>query len=309
VTGQDAHGLIIWRLLDGKPGHENQSLGLSDALSRQLPCTCYDISVKGRLTPLFYWLFAAYPPGSNLPAPDLIIGAGHQTHLHLLTARRARGGKAIVLMRPSLPLSLFDLCLLPEHDGYRGNAPCLETRGVLNALQSAGRHVPHKALILIGGPSRHHGWDLQMLLQQIEQLVGDNPETGFLLTTSRRTPSEFVAEMRRRQPDNLEVVPVDETGPGWVAGQLAERSTAWVTEDSVSMVYEALTAGVAVGVLKMPAKGESRVSRGLRKLLNEGLVVPFDDRGDYRAQMQPVADFNEADRCARWIAERWLSAG
>ena len=36
---------VVWRFSDGKPGHDNQSLGLVDALQRRIPIDIYDIPV------------------------------------------------------------------------------------------------------------------------------------------------------------------------------------------------------------------------------------------------------------------------
>jgi hypothetical protein len=73
------------------------------------------------------------------------------------------------------------------------------------------------------------------------------------------------------------------------------------------MVYEALTAGAAVGVLEVPRKRSSRVSRGLERLAAESWVTPFADwRGD-RPLRRSDRPFNEAERCARWIVEQWFA--
>ena len=53
------------------------------------------------LSILFIGRFLAW---RDLPTPDIVLGAGHRTHLSLLAARRVHRGKAVVLMRPSLPL-------------------------------------------------------------------------------------------------------------------------------------------------------------------------------------------------------------
>ena len=37
---------VVWRISDGKPGHDNQSLGLVDALQRRTPVHSYDIPVR-----------------------------------------------------------------------------------------------------------------------------------------------------------------------------------------------------------------------------------------------------------------------
>ena len=86
--------------------------------------------------------------------------------------------------------------------------------------------------------------------------------------------------------------------PGWLADTLAVTESVWVTEDSVSMVYEALTAGCCVGLLKLPAATEGRVMRGVQRLVSEGVVTRFDDwySGQHALGKPPV--FNEAQRVA-----------
>lgn len=73
------------------------------------------------------------------------------------------------------------------------------------------------------------------------------------------------------------------------------------------MVYEALTAQVAVGIFNLEAAGESRVSRGLKKLTSRNLVAPFNYAGTYKDALKPVLGFAEADRCAHGIMYRWFS--
>lgn len=298
--------LTIWRLTDAKPGHQSQSQGLVNALNRRLHCQSFDIPVSGRLQPMLSWLSATWPAGRDLPLPDLIIGAGHRTHLHMLAAQKVYGGQTVVMMQPSLPLKLFDLCLIPAHDHYRGNGRFLETRGVLNPLRPEGTHRKDQSLIMIGGPSKHCSWDGNSLRSQIVQLCRHNPTVNYCLTTSRRTPADFIPALRQLGLKNLSMTPFAETGPGWVAEQLAQSYSAWITEESTSMVYEALTARNAVGLLSMPVKRENRVSRGINQLLADQLVTRFDSLGDYKKSLHPVAGFTEADRCADWMIKRWL---
>lgn len=300
--------IVIWRLLDGKPGHETQTLGLVKSLQRRQACQSFDIRVSGQVESLFNVASATWPFARGLPLPDLIIGAGHRTHLSMLAARRAYGGKAVVLMQPSLPVSLFDLCLIPQHDRYRGGGNYIETRGVLNPLHAEGRHEENKTLIMIGGPSRHYGWDTVNVLAQIRQLMAHRPWMQYTITTSRRTPADFIVGLHALSAPNLHVVPFSQTRPGWVAEQLAQSATAWVSEDSVSMVYEALTAQVAVGLLNLPLRRENRVSRGVENLLQQGMIVRFDSDAAYQQRLHPVAGFTEADRCASWILRRWLQS-
>jgi mitochondrial fission protein ELM1 len=103
------------------------------------------------------------------------------------------------------------------------------------------------------------------------------------------------------------VIPVTETGPDWLPAQLARAGQVWVTADSVSMVYEALTSGATVGVLEVPRKQPSRISRGLEQLATEGWVTFFSDWSRHRPLSRPPETFNEAERCARWIIDRWFA--
>lgn len=298
--------MIIWRLTDGKPGHESQTAGLIKALQRKLNCKVIDIKVKGRLQPLVSLISSHWPQGAGLPLPDLIIGAGHRTHLHMLAAKRAYGGRTIVMMQPSLPVHLFDLCILPEHDQYQGSGKVLETRGVLNIINAKGEHHEDKALIMVGGPSKHFNWNEQSLLAQISQITRQNPEIDFTLTTSRRTPAEFTAQVKQIKSTNLIVIPVEETQPGWVAQQLADSAYAWISEDSVSMVYEALTAQVAVGLLNMQMRKANRISYGMNQLVSHNLLCRFDSLGHYKNKLRPAIGFMEAERCSNWLLHNWL---
>ena len=299
--------LVLWRLTDGKRGHENQTLGLEKSLRRKRDLDCHEIPVSSPGRGLLNWFAGRFPEGQALPQPDLILAAGHGTHFHLLAARRSRGGRAVVLMRPSLPLSLFDLCLIPEHDNPPARDNVLPTIGVLNGLGSEGAHDSARTLILIGGPSRHHQWCGKDLLGQLQALFGSEPDTVFTLTTSRRTPADFLESLARLDPVNCRIVPLSETGPEWVAEQLSRSACAWVTEDSVSMIYESLTAGCSVGLLEMTSLGDGRVSKGVGCLVRRGWVTRFSDWRQHQSLARPRNDFCEADRCAGGILELWFS--
>lgn len=299
--------VIAWYLADGKPGHENQIGGLLQALACQVPVKTYDIAAPPGWCAALEWGIGIFSAAKGLPEPDIIVGAGHATHVPLLTARRARGGRTVVLMRPGLPSSWYDLCLIPEHDGVAPAANILLTRGVLNSVASGGIHHPARGLILLGGPSRHYNWDSSRILQQIETIAQQERDCQWVLSTSRRTPSLMLPLLRNLRLSNLEVFSYDVTPSSWVAEQLALAGQVWVSEDSVSMVYEALTSGAAVGVLSVPCKAWDRVVRGVDSLAEKGLVTPFTAWYQGQLLTVPSQQFNEAARCAQVIVKRWLS--
>ncbi len=251
-------------------------------------------------------LAGCFPPGQGLPAPDLILGAGHGTHLALLAARRARGGRAIVLMRPSLPLACFDLCLVPEHDNVADSEHLLTTRGPLNAAEPSQRHRPERGLILVGGPSRHYDWDQETLLEQVCMLLQRQPEMEWTLGDSRRTPDTTRERLAALATGRVRFQPHQECAPGWLAQEMAAAGQIWVSEDSASMLYEALTAGAATGVLQVPPKGPSRVRRGVESLLQQGLIIPFSGWLAGQRPAPPAQPFDEAGRVAEAILRRWF---
>lgn len=295
--------LIVWVISDGKPGHVNQSLGLAEALARAVPTQTH------RLTALPAWraglmLFFKIAPDKTLPAPDLIIGAGHATHLTLLAARRACGGRSVVMMKPSLPRRCFDLCILPQHDGVAADAQTLVTEGAVNRIRPSGQRQPERGLILIGGVSSHFEWDSDAIQLQIKSILARTPDVHWALTTSRRTPDDFLSSLPPHA--NLSLVPHSETPPDWLPDQLAHSSTVWVTPDSASMVFEALTAGADVGVFDLPVNPRSRVGRAISHLAEARRITRFAHwcaHETLHPNTQPLA---EADRCAAWILQ-WLN--
>ncbi len=300
----DAAGkrLVVWIVSDGKPGHVNQSLGLAEALARATPTDIRTLPALPARRAWLAWLLKR-SPGDSLPAPDLIVGAGHATHPTLLAARRACNGRTVVLMKPSLPRRWFDLCILPQHDGVAADTRTLVTAGALNRVRPAGARDAKRGLILVGGVSPHFDWDSDAIQVQIKSILARTPDTRWTLTTSRRTPADFLPQLPPAA--NLEVVPHIATAPDWLPAQLASSGSVWVTPDSASMVFEALTAGADVGVFDLPVNPKSRVARAIAQLADARRITRFANwcaSGPLHPNLHPLA---EADRCAEWILE-WL---
>jgi mitochondrial fission protein ELM1 len=90
-----------------------------------------------------------------------------------------------------------------------------------------------------------------------------------------------------------------------VATQLAGASRAWISEDSVSMVYEALTAGATVGILEVPRKRRGRVVEGMDRLCQARRAVRWTDWVAGAPMPVPIP-LAEADRAAQEILGRWF---
>ena len=303
AVGKAARELTVWRFVDGRRGHDNQSLGLLQALQARTRVKSIDIAVRHGWRNLRDWLIGRCPQGVPDGQPDLLIGAGHATHLPMLACRRARGGKVVVLMRPSLPLSWFDHCVIPQHDGVAPSERVFVSQGALNTMRPADKPESAPGMILLGGPSREYAWDAAALVSQLQAVVQAD-QREWLVAGSRRTPGATLKAVLQALPaTRVQVVPIERAAPDWLATQLPRTPVAWVSEDSVSMVYEALSAQVACGILAVPLQRAGRVRRGIESLLKQQLVTSFDAFQQGRQPQAPVLPLDEAGRCAQWLLE------
>ncbi|MED5282106.1 MAG: ELM1/GtrOC1 family putative glycosyltransferase [Verrucomicrobiota bacterium] len=308
-TNNTQNDIKVWRLIDGKPGHEKQSLGLILALRKLHNITSEDIEINHSLLKgVLSYISGNFSPGHQIKNPDLIIGCGHRTHVSLLAAQRAFGGKTIVLMKPSLPYSLFDLCLIPKHDNPPKKENIISSYGSLNAMNLGMKKekIPGSKAILIGGPSRHFNWNNEVVINQIEQIIDAEKKSGskWMLSTSPRTPKGFLSMIKGRNLEGLLLHDSNQTPHGWLERKLHESEEAWVTPDSVSMIFEALTAGCKTGLLKLSStKKDTQVTENLKSLVKDGFVLPVYDF--LQGKPMPVANFpSQADICAKGILKR-----
>ncbi len=298
-----SRALEICVLTDGKPGHQNQALGLAEAIARRTPARVQLVQVAaGKLRSLA-------PIKTPDPQPDLFLGAGHSTHAPLLQLARRTGSPCVVLMKPSLPAGFFDLCLVPEHDLTGAPAPnIVPTKGALNRVPPVDPAQPRQGgLLLIGGPSGSHGWDEETILRCVQEIVARRGELPWRVTDSRRTPGRFLSRLSDSIPA-LASYPHADTGRDWLPQQLARAAEVWVTEDSVSMIYEALSSGAAVGLLPVPRKKKSpsRVARGIDRLADRGWLTRFDRWTPGQPLPHPPEILREADRAAAIVLSRFF---
>ena len=303
--------MVIYIISDGKKGHLSQTWGLAQALlsharqqqpDRQHTVHEVDVSSMSFVDKLTY-----SGADLNLPRPDLILCAGHGTHLAALHLAHTMRCLCMVCMKPSIPTKCFDLCIIPRHDyEEHANLPehILLTNGALNSIHPEPGAEKKETLLLIGGPSKEFGWDEDHLLTQLSTIARFN--TGqMVLTTSRRTPPDFISLLTPACP-SIRIEPVETTAPDWVTKHLASAREVWVTQDSVSMVYEALSSGAPVGIIEMPVhpkrvgRAPSRVARGLASLVQEGYVTTFTQWLS-RRRLTPGKPLHETDRVAEYI--------
>ena len=292
---------VIWKLLDGKTGHEKQILSLVKALKDEAAIKTIDIKIRSFLSLILFSINKL----KKIQKPDFIIAAGHKTHMALLFLKYFFGGKSILIMKPSLPCNWFDLCIIPEHDKFRGRGLILWTKGVLSNTTNLINKNERKGLILIGGISKHYKWDSERVVNQIEELLRNNLSIHFILSTSRRTPKDFMMKINKLSFKNLKIHPTQDQNENWLKNQMNKTKYAWITEDSMSMIYESITAGQNVGLIGIKSKGKSRITDEVNKLKKEKVIFSNENKSYKNSnKLHPVV--NEANRCAKFINKKFL---
>ena len=295
---------MIWHISDNRPGHDNQCLGLVQALQQLRPCDYFKID-RSPLPHLMLSLARRRYPGSDaLPDPELIMGAGHATHASMLCVRLIRGGRTVVLMKPSLPASWFDLCLVPAHDNPDASPETIITEGALSRIIPGAAHDPGAGLMLIGGVSRHYRWDPTLLLAQINHIADKEAAVNWVITDSPRTPAATSQLLNLINKNNIAYRRHRELDRSWLPTQLARAGQTWITEDSVSMIYEALTSGTAVGLLGVPAQHRHRVTRIPEHLRAKNMATLYQDWKAGTALAAPPCILNESARCAALLLQK-----
>lgn len=327
----------LWVLSDGRKGHENQSLGVAEALSRRVPMR---IAVKrlglaswaASLPAWLLWrliagrghgaasVLAEGTEGLAPPWPAMVIGAGRRIAPITAWSRRHHGIRAVQLMEPHMQASAFDALVIPNHDLRQRTASppnVVETIGAPNRLTSAAiaeaaeRLGPalealqqprlergQRLAVMIGGSSRSARFTTADEAALEVALAALAKDHGLIVTGSPRTPPGLLERLRSALTDSFIW---DGTGPNPYPGMLGHADAVLVTEDSVSMASEAATAGLPVHVFPI-TRTAPKIRRFHESLEARGASRPFTGAIE-RWEYQPLA---EADRVAEELIRRGL---
>ncbi len=312
--------------LDMRPGHRKQTQGIVNALARLTPIALFPVNMgepaPGSSVGQAFGYFGAllglpggvkigkgHPP---LPEkPDLILGAGSRTHFPMLNLRRRRGGRVVTCMTPNPPLaSLMDLCCVPAHDEPPAKDNILVTLGPPNTAASHGLHREDRGLIAVGGvDEKTHVWEPRRIMGCVEEVLKKMPGVFWSITTSPRTPPSMEPMLAGLAEifENAVFFPFRKTAPGWVEEQYAQSCYAWVTADSVSMVYEALSAGCLTGIIPVEwKKPDSRLARSIFLVEHKSIALSFSKWEKNPLSWPQATKLDEAGRCAREILRRFF---
>ncbi len=302
--------------LDGRPGHEKQSRGILRALGNKVPVQVTEIpvsrlSASGTIPALFRMFFSGDGLfGNTILKPDLVMGTGSGTHLHVLFFKKRYKVPAITCMAPDrIYRKGFDLCFVPAHDELRGGGNIVTTLGPPNCSVDRGEHSSGHGLILLGGiDERSHRWEDAEIIACLEKILEREKSMKWVVSSSPRTPDDTVKMVENLASVHscLSFFRFEDTPQGWVEQQYDLASVAWVTADSVSMIHEALTAGCKVGVLPVRwKKKNNKFKKSIAFLEDKGFVLSFEGWAERKKEWPVHENFNEAQRCADIILQKW----
>lgn len=331
---------------DGKKGHLNQSVAFAELLGcsprvlqiRPLPGMREPLSrfFSPVLPPKRYprgWLswvletsFGAAEPTDYGECP-LIISAGTTSAIPALALAVRTGGRTLHILKPTfVPLRLFDVVVLPQHD-VTGRVPRnvltlpvalgpIGGRALEESLSEMRRRIdptqePERGFIgmLIGGDSAHRRMLSELVLSEVNSIVSFARERSLriLLTTSRRTPAEVedaLLELSTREAEAFYFCVWgrnDEYNPVPAFLELADG--VMVTEDSVSMASEAILTGHQPLVLLLKPIGRShKLERFHQYLYERKLAFPLRAGGDNRLLWESALALERRDREAVYNA-------
>lgn len=280
---------------DGKAGHRSQAIGLYQAMQRQsIEAVTFEEILIDQL-PILSLLLATFKQSTSavVQSPDYIFGVGSHTQLRvLLLGKVYPQAKTVIMMKPNFPFTWFNYAIIPEHDGVEVSAHVITTKGALNPIVNEQRHQKNRILIALGGSSKRHQWNEEKVLASIDDIVKNHSQADIILTTSRRTPNVFLTHLNETPlASHLHIFPVEQTPQGWIFEEMQKAEAVWVTEDSVSMIFEALTAGCKVGVIEIDRLKSDRITQMIDKLLS----LPY--LGESQQSLINL-QLNEADRIA-----------
>ena len=129
-------------------------------------------------------------------------------------------------------------------------------------------------------------------------------DISWTIANSRRTPEIFsqLVETRLKR----KIVYWSDVDKDWLENELAQCGSTWVTPDSISMVYEALTTQGRVGIFDMnPLGGSGKISSSIDRLVKAGRLGR-SSLGSLLEQLETFEPLQESHRCAQHIIDTWF---
>jgi mitochondrial fission protein ELM1 len=230
--------------------------------------------------------------------PDLIISAGTLPASVNILLKKIKRCMNVVAMRPSLlPLSAFDLVVIPHHDFKNDtddNIIVLDTSPNLCLPESIkqeetdftykhGVNPNHTYwAVFLGGPSKAREFPQSDVISCVVKIFeyAKKSDVKLLVTTSRRTEPDFETTLKKlcdRYKDQVAFLQIYHEMPEPTTRAIMSLSKKiFITEESVSMVSESIWANRETHVIPLPSPTpdkSDKISHFKKNLIEKNLVM------------------------------------
>ncbi len=268
---------LVWLLLDDRPGHATQVIGLARRIKWPFVALQLEFNVLNRLpNPLLGGSLMSLSGQGRAklkpPFPDLVIGMGRRVVPVARWIKRQSGGRAriVLLGRKAMgdpaDIDLLVSCVhfgqMPREGLFELVVPPTQVDAESLAKARLARPNPMAALckphvvLLVGGPTAQHRFDIHCARRMAEQIARATNELGgsLAIVTSRRTPIEAVEAMRAAAPTaHIHVWQKASTDNPYLS-YLANADLLVVTGESESMIAEGSATGRPLTIYPLEAR-------------------------------------------------------
>jgi mitochondrial fission protein ELM1 len=264
---------LIWGLHDYRPGNNSQVDGIASYLIHPVAIKTINYTLFSRMYNEFLPLnfLGIHHHDLSPPWPDIVISAGRRQARIAAAIKRKSGGKTFLchMMRPELGYEHFDMVVLPIHDRAPEHPAIFRTLGAPHRItkqrlsEALNQFSPYFALlpypktaVFLGGDSRHYRFTDDMIHQMIKDLctLQDREGGSLIILTSRRTPEALISVWQKALKGRAHSFYIwgQQGKANPFVGALACCERMIVTQDSISMITEALGSGRPVAYYPVP---------------------------------------------------------
>ena len=223
-------------------------------------------------------LDAASDRNLNFADFDLFVGAGSTSYYALKFYARRYAKPSVALMYPKGYRKDFSVIIAGAHDRPKPRANLKISPVSLSFSRPQGLYKPHRKSIgfIIGGPNSCFEMGDE-ILKHIEGVRAQFADCEFALTTSPRTPRATESALEKLGWDYSVIYGREPINP--IGDFLAQCEWVFISEDSVSMISEAVSNGSAnVAILSLKRKdAHNKFDDFISALVSTGHARRYDE--------------------------------
>ena len=209
---------------------------------------------------------------------DLFVGAGSTSYYALKFYARRYAKSSVTLMYPKGYRKDFSVIIAGAHDRPRPRANLKISPVSLSFSRPQGLYRPQRKAVgfIIGGPNSCFEMGDE-ILKQIEGVRAQFADCEFALTTSPRTPRATESALEKLSWDYSVIYSREPINP--IGDFLAQCEWVFISEDSVSMISEAVSNGSAsVAILSLKRKvAHNKFDDFISALVSTGHARRYDE--------------------------------